>query len=168
MERFEARCKAHLRAFAAGAERYAAESQLSKRVTDWSARLNPVLVNEEEREAFDIHAVGQQMLDKIQSEVGARGKSWKGNLEDKNKVDFHTISGECEQFEVCRLFLASLMLANTGNVSLKHMDSTGGKMANNMAVEFIKNDLNLPMDTYMAPSLEVGAEGENVMPTEVT
>ena len=88
-------------------------------------------------------------------------------MEDKNKVDCHTISGEYEQFEVCLLFLASLMLANTGNVSLKHMDSTGGKMADNMAVEYINNDLNLPMGTYMAPSLDVGAEGEKVMPTEV-
>ena len=48
-EKFESLCKAHLRAFAAGAERYAAESQLSKRVADWSFKLQPALRNEEER-----------------------------------------------------------------------------------------------------------------------
>lgn len=76
-ERFEQLCKAHLRTFAAGAERYAAESQLTKRVADWSFKLGPTLKNEEEREEFDIHKTGENMLDNIQRQIKERETSGK-------------------------------------------------------------------------------------------
>jgi condensin-2 complex subunit H2 len=162
-ERFEALCKAHLRAFAAGAERYAAESQLSKRVTDWSGKLKPVLDSEEEREAFDIHKTGQVVLDVVDQEMDKRkgmGKNFSGDL---NVVDFQTICDGKEQYDVCRLFLASLMLANAGNVSLGGMGKVEGKIANELTVEFHGNSvISLPMNEYQAPSVAeqraVGAE----------
>ena len=76
-ERFEQLCKAHLRTFAAGAERYAAESQLTKRVADWSFKLQPALKEEEEREDFDIHEVGENILRDIEGQVKDREGSGK-------------------------------------------------------------------------------------------
>lgn len=39
-------------------------------------------------------------------------------------MPFETLVVGKSQFEVCRLFLASLQLANTGNVALSHAHTT--------------------------------------------
>ncbi|GMH87675.1 hypothetical protein TL16_g10934 [Triparma laevis f. inornata] len=152
-EKFESLCKAHLRAFAAGAERYAAESQLTKRVADWSFKLQPTLQSEEKRTAFDIHETGKTILNGMSSNVSAQkaeGKKFKGS--NPNVVDFHAVTNGMKQFEVCRVFLASLMLANAGNITLSHPDMDGSGVADNINMELHGTNLDKPMDTYMAPS----------------
>jgi len=51
------------------------------------------------------------------------------------------------------MFLASLMLANNGNVTLSHKTGEGG-IAGEMKLEFHKKVLDLPTDNYLAPSAE--------------
>ena len=53
-EKFEMLCRQHLQSFNQAAERYAAETQLSKRVGYWNKRLMPVLEAEENRQEFNI------------------------------------------------------------------------------------------------------------------
>ncbi|GMH93703.1 hypothetical protein TrST_g6089 [Triparma strigata] len=158
-EKFESLCKAHLRAFAAGAERYAAESQLTKRVADWSFKLQPTLQSEEKRTAFDIHETGTEILGGMQAAVSkqkAEGKKFKGS--NASIVDFHAVTSGMEQYEVCRVFLASLMLANAGNITLSHPEMDGSGVADNINMELHGTNLDKPMDTYVAPSV---MESEN-------
>ena len=65
---FEELCRAHIRSFAKGAQAYAAETKLSKRVGDWHNRLVPILEEEENRPAFDIHAYTRRVVNAIEEE----------------------------------------------------------------------------------------------------
>lgn len=105
---FEDLCRAHRMEFSKGAEKYAVETKLSKRVHLWQQRLKPILQTEEERSQFDIHRCGAAIL---------RG------VEDHGTLDFGLVAEECAPYQVSRYFLATLMLANRGNVSL--CDGTG-------------------------------------------
>ena len=69
---FEALCRAHIKAFAKGAERYKTETNLSKRVGDWQGRLRPLLEAEEVRPEFDIHRYSQHVIDKVTAEALTR------------------------------------------------------------------------------------------------
>jgi hypothetical protein len=59
---YEALCRAHIERFMRGANAYAAESQLSRRVAAWQGRLEPLLAAEEARPAFDIRACGEAIV----------------------------------------------------------------------------------------------------------
>jgi condensin-2 complex subunit H2 len=61
---FEDLCRAHLKEFAKGAERFAVESQLSKRVSNWQAKLENILCEEETRPEFDIQVYGNHIITK--------------------------------------------------------------------------------------------------------
>jgi condensin-2 complex subunit H2 len=59
---FEELCRAHLKEFAKGAEKFAVESQLSKRVSNWQSKIENVLCVEERRPEFNIHTYGTQII----------------------------------------------------------------------------------------------------------
>src|SRR3546814_249208 len=95
-----------------GVDKYARETQLTKRVADWQQKLEPLLEEQENREPFDIHVYGDRILNKL-------GKT-KKKQQQSTAIDFADVAGNNSQFEVCRMFLASLQLANMGNVELSH------------------------------------------------
>ncbi len=76
---FEELCRAHLKEFSKGAEKYAVETQLSKRVSDWQLKLADVLAEEEERPEFDIKTYSERILGVAQKGLGKRSA-------DSNKV----------------------------------------------------------------------------------
>ncbi|XP_018016915.1 condensin-2 complex subunit H2 isoform X2 [Hyalella azteca] len=80
-----------------------ASSELVKRVSKWRSKISPVLALEEERQAFDIHAYGDKILRSFTSDVG-------------EVLPFRNIVSGLQRNEVARMFLSSLMLANTYNV----------------------------------------------------
>ncbi|KAL7541211.1 hypothetical protein ACHAWF_006876, partial [Thalassiosira exigua] len=133
---FEDLCRAHLRRFAKRAEAYAAETKLSRRVGRWQEGLVPLLEERERRPEFDIHGCGRGILRtasrRRSSTSCKRGKRTSagepkvasdGAEEDdveKGVVRFATIVGpDREEYEVCRLFLATLALCDAGNVALR-------------------------------------------------
>ena len=59
---FEELCTAHLKEFAKGAERFAVETHLSRRVSKWQSKLEVILMEEDERPGFNIQAYGDQIL----------------------------------------------------------------------------------------------------------
>ena len=59
---FEELCRQHLKEFAKGAERFAVETHLSKRVENWQMKLEVVLAEEEERPEFDIQLYGNRIM----------------------------------------------------------------------------------------------------------
>mmetsp|Transcript_35085 Transcript_35085/g.52365 ORF Transcript_35085/g.52365 Transcript_35085/m.52365 type:complete len:832 (-) Transcript_35085:253-2748(-) len=160
---FEALCRAHIKAFSRGAERYAAETNLSRRVGDWQRRLAPILEEEEQRAEFDIHSYGHRILERIETEIKDQRLAHKKYQaphallsSQSNVVDFQSVTNDCTQFEVCRLFMASLMLSNSGNVLLSR-DGTESEEAatsneNCLRIELLKSNFELPMETYLVPS----------------
>ena len=66
---FEELCRAHIEAFAKGAQEYALSSQLTDRVNQWQERLAPILEEEERRAEFDIHAYASRIIELAQQEI---------------------------------------------------------------------------------------------------
>jgi condensin-2 complex subunit H2 len=150
---FEDLCRAHIQKFAKGAEKYASETQLSVRVGQWQDKLGPLLEEEEERPEFDIHAYGQTVIDSMEQEI-RRLNPKTLELQDApvKVVDFRRITRHCQQYEVCRMFLASLSLSNSGNVEI---DTAGATDCKSLQLELVQSDIERPMETYLAPSAAV-------------
>mmetsp|Transcript_25370 Transcript_25370/g.58994 ORF Transcript_25370/g.58994 Transcript_25370/m.58994 type:complete len:144 (-) Transcript_25370:1142-1573(-) len=135
---FEALCRAHLMAFVRGAEKYKAETNLSKRVGNWQGRLAPLLKEEEQRPIFDMKVYSERVLESMRQ---------KG---DEQWTEFGEVTQLCEPYEVCRLFLASLSLCNSGNVSLRGDPDK----QDSIQIELLVPELHQPMETFMAPSMQ--------------
>lgn len=147
---FEELCRAHIRAFARGAEKYAAETKLSQRVGTWQDRLAPLLEEEEQRPVFDIHAYGNTVIDKVTEEIQKLNPKLTDMEAAPNKVvDFRDVTRQSPPYEVCRMFLASLSLSNSGNVEL----SCGNEDCTSLQVKLLKSGIEHPMETYLAPSI---------------
>ncbi|KAG6623973.1 Condensin-2 complex subunit H2 [Phytophthora cinnamomi] len=139
---YEEICRQHLASFMSGTEKYVRETDLSKQVSDWQEKLTPLLKQQDAHPPFDIHHYGRAIMERLAEEKknSSLNKHSKTTKRDKNKrarlepvsedveeretVPFETLVGGKSQFEVCRLFLASLQLANTGNVALSHAHTT--------------------------------------------
>jgi condensin-2 complex subunit H2 len=138
---------------------YAKETQLTKRVGAWQTGLAPLLQEQEERPAFDIHDVGRDILDTMESTLtNLRKRTSTGEKKiDKsssqnNRVGFSAIFAKgCEDYEVCRVFLSTLMLCNCGNVAI-HNGGDGDMLANDLQIELLDAMFQPPMETYLAPS----------------
>ncbi|KAL4092620.1 hypothetical protein PRIC1_011612 [Phytophthora ramorum] len=141
---YEEICRQHLASFMSGTEKYVRETDLSKQVSDWQEKLTPLLKQQDAHPAFDIHHYGREIIDRLEEEQKSTSldKHSRATRKDKatNKrarldpvpedeeeietVPFETLVGGKSPFEVCRLFLASLQLANNGNVALSHAHTT--------------------------------------------
>ena len=117
---YEELCRQHLDAYLASAEQSIGSSSLQARVREWQDKLEPILEEEDTHPSFDIRHYGDRMLHSLEqaqlepSEVG-------GEL-----VLFEEAVRGVEKWEVCRLFLATLQLANNGNVEIDATLSSGG------------------------------------------
>ena len=146
---FEALCRAHIKAFAKGAEKYASETNLTQRVSEWQSKLAPILEEEEQRPEFNIHQYGDRVIDVMTKEIEKKQRTNKGEPKKKdNVVDFQQVTGNCEHYEVCRLFLASLNLSSAGNVALVPGPDS-------LHVKLLNAQVDHPMENYMAPSATV-------------
>jgi condensin-2 complex subunit H2 len=160
---FEELCRAHLRKFAKSAEIYAAETQLTKRVGRWQMGLAPLLEVQEDRPEFDIHQVGRQILERIERGISVRKRtstgekrldsSSTGGEERNNVVGFSTIvTKDCEEFEVCRVFLSTLMLCNCGNIAVQQGgDGDDVDLVDSFKIELLNSTFQPPMESLFAP-----------------
>jgi condensin-2 complex subunit H2 len=151
---FEELCRAHIQKFARGAEKYAAETQLSLRVGHWQERLSPLLQEEEQRPEFDIHAYGRTVIDSMEQEIRRHhpksiDDTGIQDATENNTVDFQKVTRHCQQYEVCRMFLASLSLSNSGNVELV---AERDDQCTSLQLSLVRKDIERPMETYFAPS----------------
>jgi condensin-2 complex subunit H2 len=145
-------CRAHIAAFARGAEKYAAETKLSVRVGQWQGKLLPLLEEEDRRPVFDIHQYGDTVIQKMEKQIRKVESSDTNNTnisKSTKVVAFSEITRDCQPFDVCRMFLAALSLNNSGNIQF-----TNDSMLNSLKVELINSDIEHPMETYLAPSVE--------------
>lgn len=182
---YEDLCRSHIEAFMRGTERYAAETQLSRRVGAWQNKLEPLMRSQENRQAFDIHMYGQSVLSSVAKALtpaqrakiqkAKKGESCKAakelskgkemaGMEEIPPVDFGTVVSGKQQFEVCRLFLASLQLANNGNVRLSHGQYAADQASTPFRLELLSLQDADNMTGYFAPSAAagIGTGPENV------
>jgi len=85
-------------------------SALTQRVSAWHNMIGPKLEAVEQRKNFDIHEYGSKILRELPERETEGGE---GVFKP-----FTNIVGGLKREEVCRFFLSSLMLANTGNVEI--------------------------------------------------
>jgi condensin-2 complex subunit H2 len=150
---FEELCRAHIEAFAKGAEKFALNTKLTERVSQWQARLAPILEEEERKAAFDIHYYSEVLLETSLETLQARSKRKATGMTTKTHlptsavpVDFGSVTQGCTQSDVCRFFLASLSLANSGNLEID-------EGTEHYRFKILSGDVKKPMETYRAPSL---------------
>jgi len=179
-------CSQHIASFMKGVDRYAHESQLSKRVGEWQDRLQPVLDEQNSRREFDIHEYGHEILSAVCEEkvtvrrrnkaalkamAAVSGKSLLLNdakaasaaavpQEDENRISFAAATQAKPTFEAARLFLAMLQLTNNGNVALHHPPECTVCGPSDLRVEVLTTAMAQErFDNYLAPSLVAGGGG---------
>jgi len=164
---FEELCRAHIQAFAKSAEKFALTTKLSDRISQWQKYLQPILDEEEQKTTFDIHRYGQMLLEtamKARAEAAAEtaAAASRAAMEEEDDdetqkkrisaqehdlLDFEVVTRGCTRSDICRMFLASLTLANAGNIKIEEgMD--GYKF------DIITDKVENPMETYQAPSTQ--------------
>jgi hypothetical protein len=139
---FENLCRQHISNFMRGANDYARETNLSRRVGEWTSRLEPILQAQEQRPEFDIHCYSDKTLNIVASKVAEKDTG--------DDVHFSEIVRKQPQYEKCRMFLACLQLANLGNVTF----TQNNKSSFDFEVHLLSNTSNrLHFEDYVVPSL---------------
>ena len=150
---FEELCRAHIQAFAKSAEKFALTTKLTERISQWQAHLAPILEEEERKASFDIHRYSEMLLESAMASSEEIKKKRKqsfggddnGSNEQNQLLDFDIVTKGCTQSDICRMFLASLSLANSGNLKIEEgMDG--------YQFEIVSDKVENPMETYRAPS----------------
>lgn len=158
---FEELCRAHLRKFAKTAEIYASETQLTKRVGMWQNGLVPILEEQERRPEFDIHSIGRDILQRVEDKLSIRKRTAMGDKKlvtsnqangKANTIGFQSISKDCEEYEVCRLFLSTLLLCNSGNINVHDGNDVGS--AKSLEIELLNSKFEVPTEGFLAPSAQ--------------
>ncbi|XP_041366568.1 condensin-2 complex subunit H2-like [Gigantopelta aegis] len=136
---YEDLVRKHVEAYMASAQEYAQVTELSQRVAEWEEKIIPKLRHEESHEPFDIHKYGSKVIK---------------YLKMNTKIAFRKIVCGCDDFEICRLFLATLQLANVGNV-LVSCDGILEKGIDKMALELLSTRRHYEeLAEYQAPSVK--------------
>ncbi|XP_052802240.1 condensin-2 complex subunit H2-like [Mya arenaria] len=104
VDSYEDLVRKHVEEYMASAQKYAQITELSQRVAEWEDKIMPKLEEEEKHGSFDINRYGSSVID---------------NLDTSHTVRFRDMVSEKPVYEICRTFLASLMLANTTNILIE-------------------------------------------------
>lgn len=146
----------------------------------WQARLAPILEEEERRAAFDIHRYSEDLLKTAKQGLQRIKRKSDGSEHVRvpsvsvftslipapfhsvlnhsllsiqaasTTVHFDAVTKNCTQSDVCRLFLASLSLANSGNIYIQEGTSM-------YTFDLVSGNVERPMETYRAPSVAENA-----------
>lgn len=103
-------CQEYLKKTAWMWEQKMVDTNLVKRVFDWSSKILPILEREENRQDFDIRKYGESVLSRLQAIEHHDGVTPRAKMS--------VLLREQEQFEVSRLFLATLQLTNQYSVGI--------------------------------------------------
>ncbi|XP_053384022.1 condensin-2 complex subunit H2-like [Mercenaria mercenaria] len=135
---YEDLVRKHVEEYMASAQEYAQITELSKRVSEWEDKVLPILQEEETHRPFDINTYGSSVID---------------NLDKGNVIKFHKLVQGKPHFEICRTFLASLMLANTTNVRIEEKGTLEEGM-DKFELELLSRKRHFEqLQEYTAPSL---------------
>lgn len=157
---FEELCRVHLREFAKGAEKYAMESQLSKRVDSWQSKVSIVLQEEEERPEFDIQSYSNRILSNAQRNIQNKEKSIS---DDICEIPFVTVTKDQEPYDVSRIFLASLMLCNSENIKFSGINVGQVTSPDQLCVKVLKANIASHVDDYFGNEIENNASVQQMV-----
>ncbi|NXK54273.1 CNDH2 protein, partial [Chauna torquata] len=101
---YEELVRRNVELFIANSQRYVQETELSQHIRQWEEKMGPMLQEQEERTAFDIHSYGDRLAARFD-----RLGEWRS---------FASLVSGMPAFEVCRYMLASLQLANDYTVEV--------------------------------------------------
>ncbi|KAM9203506.1 condensin-2 complex subunit H2 [Mergus octosetaceus] len=101
---YEELVRRNVELFIANSQRYVQETELSQHIRQWEEKMGPMLQEQEERAAFDIHSYGDRLAARFE-----RLGEWQ---------PFRSLVAGLPAFEVCRYMLASLQLANDYTVEV--------------------------------------------------
>eukprot|EP00123_Amoebidium_parasiticum_P016574 comp23502_c0_seq1/m.39368 comp23502_c0_seq1/g.39368 ORF comp23502_c0_seq1/g.39368 comp23502_c0_seq1/m.39368 type:complete len:646 (-) comp23502_c0_seq1:376-2313(-) len=121
---FEDLVRQHIDQYMSSASQYVQQSDLSNRVRAWEDRIKPILDEEETHGPYDIQHYGREILHK-------------GFDENTEAMPFEALATDRPAYEVCRMFLAVLQLANSGNVDIQQEKVTGPTKDNRMVVRLL-------------------------------
>lgn len=112
-----------------------------------------MLEEEAQRPEFDIHVYGAHVIDRIEKTKDLNNDD--GKPSKTRTIEFHSVTRDKKQYDVCRLFLASLSLSNSGNVRFTAPE--GQVMTpDTLHIELLNSTVDRPMQTYLAPSAMEG------------
>ena len=103
---YENLVRQHVMKYTSEAKNHYHVSELRTRVIEWENKITPVLEEEEKCAPFDVQHYSNKFMDKLST------------YPDETTNIKCIMSGETKG-EVCRLFLTSLMLTNSGNIDLQ-------------------------------------------------
>ena len=150
---FEELCRLHLGNLKENSNKYMNRSKLAKRVNEWQERMALALETELERQPFDIHDYGQNVIQLAENEVhrmnGILKDSDEADVDACHHIDFREIVRHQPQHEICRMFLATLSLCCSGNIEA--VDNSGGD-GSSLSLKLVSTKVDTPMEQYMAPS----------------
>ena len=109
-ELYEELVRRHVENFTAEAQANFKVSKLRERVLQWENKIMPILEEEEKQKPYDICSYSKEFISNL-----TNFQNHKGTF--KNIVPDHSKS------EVCRFFLTSLMLTNSGNIAHSNVDN---------------------------------------------
>lgn len=116
---YEEICREHVESCLQAGTSYAEDLELLRRVSEWQARVEPALQEQEARGAFDVAEYSRRLLSNFDaSERGAEAASKRPKGAAEEIVSFAQLAQSEDTYEVCRMFLAALQLSNTGNVEI--------------------------------------------------
>lgn len=158
---FEVLCKLHIDKFIESAESYARETQLSRRISDWVEKLEPLLAEQDSRRVYDIAEYSDKVLCKASlcsintklnvAKEGLPDQSSTENSSSQN-IDFEELVHGESAHEVSRFFVACLQLANFGNISISEVTGGHGRICG-FNFSLLSSTRNKEVENYRAPSV---------------
>jgi hypothetical protein len=145
---YEDLCKQHIEKYLHGVDDMLHRSALESRVRDWRKKIEPALEDEEARKPFNIHEYGEQVKVRLAHELDARPPTMRAEA----KFAFDVAVQGCTRYDVCRTFLATLQLANDGNVEIALVDPHD---SSSIQLKLVSQDSKHKqmVSTYIAPSV---------------
>ena len=105
-------CRQHMEAFMHGVEKFTRETKLGKRVAEWETKIVPVLEEQDQREEFDIHKNSEELIVEL-------------DAKEKKEASVAELSKERKPYEVSRMFVSLLQMANDGTISIQNKGDSG-------------------------------------------
>ncbi|CAL5219116.1 g890 [Coccomyxa viridis] len=123
---YEELCAAHTEARMAAAAAAEVQTELASRVAGWRTKIGPVLEEQDARGDFDIHTMGESLLNDMAAvslEDPAEAKE--AEIEKAPPLAFGAVVKKQHKWQVSRLFSALLQLANNGNIVILRGSNPG-------------------------------------------
>ena len=130
---YEDLVREHVQTYTSVAKHHFHVSELRGRVLEWESKITPILEEEERDIPFDVAHYSNKLISKL---AGF----------NEEKVAFGSLCEGEKRSEVCRLFLTSLMLTNSGNIDLTVKDR------NAQCTLLSKKLFSEVLESYVAPS----------------